>query len=297
MKEKHKQPNSFKEEIIHGTTKFPLEIYPNIDNCDHDLILYNHWHEEMEIIYIQEGLMELVINGTSIMAEKNMLILVAPNSVHGAYRHNNKRCEFTSIVFHPNFIESKTQDKIQTEYLEPIINNQFNYYHILQADEANNAFVRHLLDKFIQLNMSQQNYKELLLKGYLYQIMFHLLLEEKNMIKKTAIDYLVEERKKNILTFIELNYQNPLTLNDLANSLSLSKEQFCRFFKQSFRTTPIKYLNQYRINQATNLLRETTLSIIEIAFETGFENSNYFAISFKKTTGQSPSQFRKMTLY
>ena len=132
------------------------------------------------------------------------------------------------------------------------------------------------------------------MKGYLYQILYHLLQQEKKHTVKSITDYINEDRRKKILSFLAENYQEPVTLKDMAANISLSKEQFCRFFKASFRSTPMKFLNQYRINRSMELLKETNLSIIDISLEVGFDSSNYFSIIFKKVTGITPSQFRKM---
>lgn len=155
--------------------------------------------------------------------------------------------------------------------------------------------VQHLLGELTAAYHASHPYRELLIKGYLYQILFHLLIkEEKHNIKSTS-DYINEERKKKILRYIDENYQNPLNLDSLAKSVSLSREQFCRFFKKSFRSTPVSYLNRYRINRSMSLLRETGLPVIDIALAVGFDSSNYFAVSFRKATGMTPSQFRNMT--
>ncbi|MCA5962688.1 hypothetical protein LC724_23105 [Blautia sp. RD014234] len=91
--------------------------------------------------------------------------------------------------------------------------------------------VQHLLGELTAAYHASHPYRELPIKGYLYQILFHLLIkEEKHNIKSTS-DYINEERKKKILRYIDENYQNPLNLDSLAKSVSLSREQFCRFFK------------------------------------------------------------------
>ena len=166
---------------------------------------------------------------------------------------------------------------------------------MLSHNERKNETVQQLLAELIYNYSSSEPYRELIIKGYLFQILYHLLQKEQKHNLKSVSDYVNEERKKKILSFMEENYQNPLDLDELAKAISLSKEQFCRFFKHSFRSTPVHYLNRYRINRSMDLLKETSMSIIDIAIEVGFESSNYFAVSFKKATGMTPSQFRKMT--
>ena len=285
--------DNLKEQAAHGSHEFPLQVYQDMEYCENGLILYNHWHEEAEILFVTEGMMELVVDGISIIAGKDTIVLIPPNQLHGAYQYRDQTCRFTSIVFHPDFISSKNQDAIQAGQLNPFFENSFVSSYVIYGTDLKCEAV--LLGELTAAYHASHPYRELLIKGYLYQILFHLLIkEEKHNIKSTS-DYINEERKKKILRYIDENYQNPLNLDSLAKSVSLSREQFCRFFKKSFRSTPVSYLNRYRINRSMSLLRETGLPVIDIALAVGFDSSNYFAVSFRKATGMTPSQFRNMT--
>lgn len=295
MKTNSENSLDFREQVKHGTSEFQLQLYRDVEYYENGQIFYNHWHEEAEIIYILAGEMELVVNGVSIFAKKNTTILIPPNLLHGAYQYQDRKCRFSSIVFHTDFISSKMNDCIQEKQLNPFFDDTFLTSYVLSSFDRSSEIVEKLLRSFEDCYIEEHPYRELLLKGYLFQILFYLLQREEKYSVKSTSDYVNEERKKKILNFIDENYSAPLTLLDLSESISLSKEQFCRFFKHSFRSTPINYLNQYRIDRAMILLRETSLSIIDIAFSVGFESSNYFSIAFKKATNMTPTQFRKMT--
>ena len=287
--------DNLQEQAAHGSHEFPLQVYQDMEYCENGLILYNHWHEEAEILFVTEGMMELVVDGISIIAGKDTIVLIPPNQLHGAYQYRDQTCRFTSIVFHPDFISSKNQDAIQAGQLNPFFENSFVSSYVIYGTDLKCEAVQHLLGELTAAYHASHPYRELLIKGYLYQILFHLLIkEEKHNIKSTS-DYINEERKKKILRYIDENYQNPLNLDSLAKSVSLSREQFCRFFKKSFRSTPVSYLNRYRINRSMSLLRETGLPVIDIALAVAIDSSNYFAVSFRKATGMTPSQFRNMT--
>lgn len=295
MKTNPTASENLKEPVAHGSRNFPLQLYSDAEYYDSGMILYNHWHEEAEILFVTEGMMELVVDSISILARKGTVVLIPPNLLHAAYQYQNKQCRFSSLVFHADFIASKNADTIQTRQLEPFLDNAFAASYVMHSTDRKSQIVQQLLKELTENCQNLQPYCEMLIKGLLYQILFHLLQKEEKHNVKSSSDYIHEERKKTILSFIEENYQNPLSLEELSASVSLSKEQFCRFFKKSFRSTPMQYLNGYRISRSMNLLRETSLSIIDIAIAVGFDSSNYFAISFKKMTGMTPSQFRNMT--
>lgn len=90
----------FREQVTHGNMDFQLQLYKDMEYHEKGLILYNHWHEEAEILFVTEGAIELVVDGISIFAEKNTVVLIPPNLLHGAYQYQDQKCRFTSIVFH-----------------------------------------------------------------------------------------------------------------------------------------------------------------------------------------------------
>ena len=87
-------------------------------------------------------------------------------------------------------------------------------------------------------------------------------------------------RLADALSYLEENYQRPLELAELAAKANLSKNQFLRVFKKAFGRTPMTYLAERRIQKAQRLLKDTSLPISQIAFDTGFADSNYFLAAF-----------------
>ena len=91
------------------------------------------------------------------------------------------------------------------------------------------------------------------------------------------------------------HYQDAITLDHVCDSLNLNKNYFCDLFKNSTGTTFINFLNQVRIDKSRYLLTHTAHSIIEVALSVGFNNHNYFSLTFKKLTGVTPTVYRKQT--
>lgn len=100
---------------------------------------------------------------------------------------------------------------------------------------------------------------------------------------------LVEEASR----FIRANYQQKLTLADIAQSSTLSPTYFGSIFRRVTGQTPIEYLNETRVRVAQDLLTSTSISVSEAASEVGVEDLPYFSRMFKKYTGFSPSEFRR----
>lgn len=100
-------------------------------------------------------------------------------------------------------------------------------------------------------------------------------------------------RIKSVLEHIEAHYGEELSLDALANVAGMNARYFCKVFYSLTHTTPMNYVNFYRIEQAAFLLDTTDLSITEIAADCGFWESSYFTKVFKKFKGTTPQRYRR----
>lgn len=96
-----------------------------------------------------------------------------------------------------------------------------------------------------------------------------------------------------VVEYIEKNYANPVTLEDMIRDIPVSKYHFIRRFKRAMGMTLYSYLTNYRINMSKTLLRSTDKTVSEIAQICGFLDTSNFIVHFKKHTGQKPLQYRK----
>jgi AraC-like DNA-binding protein len=99
-------------------------------------------------------------------------------------------------------------------------------------------------------------------------------------------------RIANVIALLEKEHMNPLNLDDLAKIANMSKGNLIRVFRNATNQTPIEYLIDIRIQHAIELLCKTNLPVTEIAFQTGFSDSNYFSRHFRNKTNSSPKDFR-----
>lgn len=96
-----------------------------------------------------------------------------------------------------------------------------------------------------------------------------------------------------ISQYIELHYMENLYLDHMAEVLDTSSKYFSNYFKKTFGVNYVEYLNKVRLSHARKYLRNTDLSIAEVAEKTGYTNSSTFTTTFKKYSGVSPSEYRK----
>ncbi|MBC7902225.1 MAG: helix-turn-helix transcriptional regulator, partial [Gemmatimonadaceae bacterium] len=102
-------------------------------------------------------------------------------------------------------------------------------------------------------------------------------------------------RLKTIFQYVEQHYDEPIDTKKMAALTHMTIPAFCNYFKKVLSVTFTDFVNQYRIQQSCILLRQGK-SITETCFSSGFNNIPYFNKVFKKITGKTPSEFRKVVV-
>ena len=97
---------------------------------------------------------------------------------------------------------------------------------------------------------------------------------------------------KSVISYMEHNYNQPITLQDLADTIPCNSQYLCRFFKDIAGVSPIQYLLNYRIQKACILLETTNNPVLDIALDCGFENVSYFIRKFKEIMCCTPKAYR-----
>lgn len=95
------------------------------------------------------------------------------------------------------------------------------------------------------------------------------------------------------IDYMARNYSYPLTIDEIADYVGISRSQLFREFKKYLDTSPKEYLTDLRIKKACALLKDSTLSITEVAYSVGYDNSMYFSKVFHKLKGCTPSLWRE----
>jgi len=110
---------------------------------------------------------------------------------------------------------------------------------------------------------------------------------------KQRLSHEAQRLVRKAMAFIHEKYADPISRKDIAKHVSIAEDYLTYCFRQELGTTPIKYLQRYRVNRARGLLKETEKTITEIALLVGFSDSGYFSRIFHRETGMSPEAFRR----
>lgn len=288
-----------KEKKIHGNLDFPLALYQVDLRSLYMGFVRWHWHEELEIDVVTEGRMQCLVGNDSFLLEKGDAVFINQNVMHSIHPVDNEPGRFRAIVFHPTILFSYTKTYLNTKYLLPIVGNTNIKYYLMKPeckhfDEA----AGYLTDLVNTMEKADFGY-ELVAKICLCRFWLLLLSEFNpsnpvNAVPETPS--LNETRTKDAIIFIQEHYNEPVTLDEIAAAIHVSKSECCRCFKKSLQSTPFEYLMKYRIFMASMKIRQDAaneLSFSEIATSVGFNNVSYFNKLFKSYLQCTPSQYRK----
>lgn len=187
--------------------------------------------------------------------------------------------------------------KYKKEVLQPVIDiigeNEFQALHAeyLKLTDEGFKIIRPQFENMLEIYNSHSKYSQFMLKNMLQNLVltiYQLKLPPKgDGIQLTHFNNQVYEA----MLYIEQNLANDLSLNTVANSVSLSPSHFSRLFKNSVGCSFSEYVTTTRLQYAKVLLANENLTIGEIAERTGFNNSNYFSTTFKKYNNITPKEY------
>ncbi len=291
--------------IAHTDQNYPVGIYYVEPSKMYMGYVRWHWHEEMEINLVKSGSAEFTIGDEKVIIKEGQAIALNCNVFHAIRSATDTDCILISLLFHPNILFKDHTSSLASGYLNPIIKGTEHRYVILDRKDMWGRSALSYLNDIFEVNFSKEFGYELTTKGYLCQLWVHLLKKHNSQTvlytpKKNSESALSpdEIRIKDAILYIQQHYTEPITLDNIADSIHVSKSECCRCFKRAVNITPFEYLMRYRILQAAEKIlqndRETT-SISELATSVGFNNTSYFNKLFKKYFDCTPTEFRKMS--
>lgn len=175
--------------------------------------------------------------------------------------------------------------------LEPVLRTQQKFNSRLQlSDRQRNHANEIILDLMRETEMRNPGYC-VMAKGLFMQLTVFLSRCYSDKPSGESLDLL---RLGDAIAHIETCFAEKITLDDLARKAHLSKRQFQRIFTECIGRAPIDHLLHIRIQRAASLLRQTDRSVTDIAFDCGFNDSNYFTRQFRNVMNHTPKQYRQV---
>ncbi|MEM8765435.1 MAG: AraC family transcriptional regulator [Bacteroidota bacterium] len=272
------QPDAF--------SSFTLKSFSEKNRCQYP---YWHVHSEYEIMFLNNGSGKRQVGNHFSLFQDGELMLLGPNIPH--FGLGIDPCEtYNEIILqiNPSFFESSFFKIPEMQSIQGLLrrarggisfkdNTKVKVGEILFQMTTSNDFTRiQKLLALLKILSDSKEFEVLNLAGY-----------------NTIINEEDHSRIQLIFGYIEKHYQETIDVKTLASLINMTVPSFCRFFRKSTNKTLTRFVNEFRISKACELLSQTKNNISWVGFAKGFNNLSHFNKQFKLITGVNPKEYRK----
>lgn len=285
---------TLRETVPRGTDDFPLGFY------DEDVYVFDfhcidwHWHSEIELVYLEEGTFTALIGADKVTVNAGQALFINSQVINRFEAEDH--AIIPNIVFSPSVIAS-ADSLVFKKYIIPVLDLPFEYILFDRNVEWMNEALLNICNMFKVLRDSKdENYDYELKVVQMLMAIWELIYNNCPVgasDRRQISNAHAQGQLQIMMQFIQDNYRDHISLQDIAKTVSLGTSSVLKVFKKYLRISPIEYLIQYRIKMAAKYLDNTDDGVALIAINCGFENIGYFCRKFKAIMGVSPSQYRK----
>lgn len=276
----------YREKIVHGDEGLPIAVY--VLEQDHIRYRMNvHWHPELEILYVREGVLHLRLNEEAYCLRAGDVYLIPGGTIHSG---EPEKCSYTCVLVNPSLLMKKSDACM--EFANRISDGSVKI--LTNLGSRSDTFAQ-LCERMREAYLRHGDGYAFEIKGLIFSFFGAVLnngLYESGATGSHQAEAMTV-RIKAVLAYIEKNYASPLRLEELAKQADMTPNHLCKCFKAVTGTTPFAYLIGCRLSKAQYALKTTDLPVTGIALDCGFNDISYFIRLFRETYGITPKQFRK----
>lgn len=243
-----------------------------------------HWHNRMELLRVQSGMLKVQIGDVSLQLEPNQLAIINPGQLHTGFCLT-PHTTYDVLMFDLNDFRNNTAATRQ--YLDPVLEG-----HVVFQNRTDQSDVLLATTELLQL-LQDESQHPLMTVGQVYRL-FGMLY--RHCAVEQGYFHAPDPRFEQVLTFINTHYTEPISSGLLSRQFSYSEAYFCRLFKRMTGLTLSEYLRILRLEYAQQLLKQPQLSVADIADRCGFTDTAYFCHCFRRQFSQTPTSFRQRLL-
>lgn len=251
-----------------------------------------HWHNEFEINYIINGNSIFICGDEKFVAHTGDIIILPPNMLHAISSYENQTQFYHTFVFSPDMLGASENDRCTVECILPIINELFGMNVHITASHSRYHELKRSVETIFECIHQNTALSDMLIKSELLRI-FWILENHGDIYRKKEAETSRSEIIRPALEFINDNFRDNITIEQLADVVHLSKSYFMGRFHEVTGTGALEYIIRKRLKYACDLLLKTGKTTAEIAFESGFRNLSNFNRQFSRIVGCTPREYRK----
>ena len=237
-----------------------------------------HYHSCFEIYCLTDGECDSFVDDKLYNLHPGDIVIIPPGVIHATHYYGEK---------HGRILVNFTFHYVPNSLLEVLSKNVYFFRCEDTGEEINRIFA-----EIEKEDRCPDSFSEEVIRSQLARLTIMIARHEPKREETVSESSFIEMAAK----YVQTNYKNPICLEDIAKSCGVSKVHLSRKFKEKIGIGLNEYISIYRLKMAKELLlTQDKMSICEIAYDSGFNDSNYFSWLFKKTYGVTPSQYRKNT--
>lgn len=276
------------EKIQYDYSDYPIYIRHSLLSSYPNYAAPSHWHDDIEFIIVLSGEMQYNINGETIILKEDEGIFVNTRQMHFGFSDSKKECEFLCILLHPMLL--CVTPAYERDFVLPLIHNAcLPFVHLHPTIPWQKKLCTQIKRIYSTKKETVAQMKIQAAFITIWALLYENIASVNNNEKRQNGDLAII---KNMIGFMQQNYRTRISLADIAASGAVGQSKCCKLFAKYLGQTPKQNLTQYRLNQSMELLKASDMTIIEIAGETGFASASYYAETFRKWTGKSPTEYR-----
>lgn len=282
-------PAQFEQIILNEDESFFIGIFQ--DNLEKSTW---HYHNNYEISFITEGSGKRIVADSIEEFQPGDLVFLGKNLPHVWIADKEQ-----------GIWSNRTLEMVFLQFTEKVLCSQLlalpEFCHVVKAlslSEQGIQIMGQTLNEVSEL-MLQMPY----LKGFERMLHFFKMMDiigkSETHINLASKEYLKarfttgNKRIAAIHEYLMNNYREEVNLEKMAKLVNMAEGSLCRFFKDNMGITLFEYLNKLKTDFACKLLMNPDLSILDVCFDSGFNNLSHFNKQFRKTTGVTPKEYRK----
>ena len=266
------------ENKVRGDSELPIQL--SVDRADQIREVFSgHWHEQLELHYIVEGSADFRLGQQSLRVEKGDLLIANHNEFHSGY------C--TGVPYMANVIIFDMGDLSRE-----LAKKNYVFQSVIRGDGVIHDLIQRI---FAEVQSQESGYKQLC-RALVTELFVYLcrnyvveMLPERDSAKRKK-DL---ERLNAVLSYIEANYNQRITVEQLADMVCLSEDRFGHLFREGVGQPPLQYINTMRLRKALNMLKTNQYTVTEVADAVGFRDYNHFGRLFRKQYGCTPNEIKR----
>lgn len=228
---------------------------------------YLHFHRNYELICLYEGKLDILLDGENFVLNGGQFLLVCSNQLHSITSLGGAHARV--CIFSP---------KTVNEFYQNTLN--------LLPEKTIVEFSRSTAD-FIRTNL-RHGANKYLIKACLYAACAEIRRQTDFISKSNIRDFVLIHR---LITYISQNYRSNISLKTMADALGYNYQYLSNYLHR-YTLDFSMLLNQYRLDYAKHLLKNSDFSITDTAFECGYNNVRTFNRNFFKTFGLTPREYK-----